>query len=208
MARIWVSIDGGKTYNVKDGVRINGDALEVQVGDNYYAPLANGAIVQRLGLGKLTPQMIKQRPEIWLHLGVNEGRIVLTHDEYMARLQDITAAKEAKLLFAVPGLNELRAAYADVNRYHEQFERMMEDEGNDGARPPKPISGDVDALRAQYPAAAAYLKAESWSYADHYAKATAGKKAMERIVNGDPHVAVVTDMEAEWSNHCNAHIWD
>lgn len=208
MARIWVSADGGKSYNVKDGVRINGDALEVQVGDNYWCPLANGAIVQRLGLGKLTPQMIIKRPDIWLHLGVNEGREVLTHDEYMARTREIAAANEAKLLAAVPGLNELRAACEDVARYHEQFERMMEDEGNDGARPPKPIKGDVDALRAQYPVAAAYLKAESWSYAEHYAKSGAGKKAMERIANGEDHVAAVADMEAEWSAHCSKHIWD
>jgi len=209
MARIWISVDGGITYNVKDGVRINGDIPEVEVGDNYYVPIANGSIIQRLGLGKLTPQMIVQRPEIWAHMGTNEGgRVILSDAEYMSRLQDIRDGRTAKLRAACPGIEELRAAYDDVARYHEQMERMMADEGNDGARPPRPIKGDVDALRAKYPAAASYLRAESWSYADHYAKSGAGRRAMVRIEAGDNHAQVMADMEREWSAHCNAHIWD
>lgn len=207
MERIHVITNGeGKSiwaHHITDGVPY------VQIGDNYYCPLANGAIIQRLGLGKLTPQMIIQRPEVWIKMGMNEGgKEVISDAEYNARLHAAREEKEERVRKACPGIDELRAAIADTERYHEQFERMMEDENNDGARPPKPIRGDVDSLRTKYPAAAAYLKAESWSYADHYAKSAAGRKAMERIEAGVDHAQVIVDMEAEWSDHCNKHIWD
>lgn len=209
MDRVYVirdgNLDGAKMFDC----RMDGDVPTVRVGDNYFAPLANGYIVERLGLGKLTPQMIIQRPEIWLHLGINEGgREVITQAEMTKRSKIAQEQRAAALIAACPGLDVLRAAYNDVSRYHDQMERMMEDESNDGARPPKPIKGDVDALRVQYPAAAAYLRAESWSCASHDVKSTAGIRAMERIVAGEDHAQVMADMEREWTDHCNAHIWD
>lgn len=92
MERIWISKDGGKEYTMYHA-QMDGDVPTLKIGDNYFAPIANGAIVQRLGLGKLTPQMIVQRPELWLHLGTNEGgRIVLTEAEY----REIAKAREAE----------------------------------------------------------------------------------------------------------------
>ena len=117
-------------------------------------------------------------------------------------------AKQAKIEANVPGLAALTAAINDEYRYHEEFERMMEDENNDGARPPRKPAISSDDLRPQYPVAAAYLKAESWKYADHYAKSAAGQKAMERIASGEDYTQALNDMEAEWSAHCNAHVWD
>lgn len=101
MDQIWISKDSGKNYTMYT-VQMDGDVPTLRVGDNYFAPIANGAIIERLGLGKLTPQMIKQRPEIWLHLGKNEGgRIVLTMDEYrkvMAPREAEEAIRRAKIV--------------------------------------------------------------------------------------------------------------
>jgi len=108
----------------------------------------------------------------------------------------------------VPGLEQLRAAVTDRNRYARQFSRMMEDENNDGGLPPKPARASASELAAQYPIAAAYLKAESWENAAHDVKATAGKKAKDRIAAGEDFCSVLADMEAEWSGHATAHAWD
>lgn len=56
-----------------------------------------------------------------------------------------------------PGIYDLVAAInADKNHY-EGTQRMMEDEDNDGVRPPKAPKLSADQARQQYPIAAAYL---------------------------------------------------
>jgi len=189
--------------------RMHGDVPELKVGDDYYSPLGNSAIIARLGLGKLTPQMIIQRPEIWVRMGKNEGDIeALTNDEYAKRLKAKNEDKEIQLCKVCPGIDKLRASIADEDRYLNQLNNMMDDENNDGARPPKPIKIHSDELMKQYPAAASYIKAENWSHASHYAKSAAGEKAMKSIEKGEDHIRVIKDMEAEWSAHCSEHIWD
>lgn len=118
------------------------------------------------------------------------------------------AAQEARIAHAIPGLAELRAAIADEDRYHEAFERMMEDEYNDGARPPKPVQISSAEVGLRYPIAAAYIKAEAWECAAHYAKSAAGKRAKQRLEAGEPYQQVIAEMEAEWDQHVNAHVWD
>lgn len=49
---------------------------------------------------------------------------------------------------------------------------------------------------------------DDWSGAAHYAKAGAGRRALERIINGEDHNTVIEEMEAEWSSHCREHIFD
>jgi len=104
--------------------------------------------------------------------------------EYRANYIKAREARENSLELAVPGLASLRAARADEARYREEFERMMEDEGNDGVNPPtKPAVSSSD-LAAQYPRAALYLKAESYSCASNDRKASAGSKAAAILANG------------------------
>lgn len=127
----------------------------------------------------------------------------------------IKAEKEAKQksieerqakIKAIEGLEEIRAALADVEAWHYELAASFFDVGGLGVRP-KP-QYDFDALYAKYPRAAAYLKAESFEYASHYAKSAAGKKAKERIINGEDPNKVITEMESEWKAYCDEHIWD
>jgi len=120
---------------------------------------------------------------------------------------DLRAEAEAKLKANVPGLDELRAAYEQEYEAFARMMDMMDDEQNDGARPPKPAANPAE-LAVKYPVAAAYLKAEAWSMASHYAKAAAGRKAMENIANGEDYKTALATMEKEWAEHCNAHMWD
>jgi len=112
-----------------------------------------------------------------------------------------------KKIDAIEGLKELEDARNAEESYHYELNRRMEDEQLSGLLPgaPKVSSKDV---AAKYPRAAAYLKAYRWTLASHYAKAAAGRKALEAIINGDDYNKALTDMDAEWSAHCQAHVWD
>lgn len=123
--------------------------------------------------------------------GRQEIPLMLRDDDYLPVLREAQklsdakrAESESRLAQAVPGLSELRAAYDDAERYDREFARMMEDESNDGARPPARQKHDINGLRAKYPRAALYLKAESYSFAAHWAKSKAGTEAMELLATG------------------------
>jgi len=118
-------------------------------------------------------------------------------EQHVAELQ--SAAEKAKQDFniKVPGLEEIRKADAEHERYHYLFNKTME--RDDGGRFPAKPTSNPDALRKQYPAAAAFLHAEGYSRGSHFAMSAAGTRAMERIKNGEPHEQVMKDMENEWS---------
>lgn len=114
-----------------------------------------------------------------------------------------TAGVKAELLANVPGLKDLQDAIDAEIHYAHEFEAMMDDEQNDGVRPPKlPVvkSSDIAAL---YPVAAAYIKAERYESASHYAKSSAGKKAKAIIAEGGDYKTAIENMEKEWSDYCN-----
>lgn len=116
--------------------------------------------------------------------------------------------EEQAKIDAIDGLHEIISAIIDWNRYNREFNAMMDDEFNDGARPPKRPTADIQALKAQYPRADAYLTAQSWANSENYAKAKAGAKALECIIDGDDYAKALADMEAEWSAYCDEHMWD
>jgi hypothetical protein len=130
------------------------------------------------------------------------------HSVRIAADEKVAAEQKAAKIAAISGLDLLRAAHNDEARYAAQFERMMEDEGNDGARPPRPATGNVAALTALYPRAAAYILADDWSDAAHDVKASAGLIARQQILDGMDHDQAISEMQAAWSAHCAKTIWD
>lgn len=135
-------------------------------------------------------------------------------EEIRLHLQNEEEAKQAaanarqEKIDAIEGLREIHDAKEAWSRYHDAFNRMMEDQDNDGACPPTRPTVSVEELNAKYPRAAAYIKAENYSCAANYAKSSAGRKALEKIINGEDYAQAIADMEAEWSAYCDAHIWD
>jgi len=127
-------------------------------------------------------------------------------EEAARQTEEIRAATDP--LNVIEGYKELKAAYADVGRYHMEFDRMMEDEGNDGARLPNPVKIDPKELAKKYPRAEAYIEAERYSNAGHYAKTAAGEKAKKRIIAGEDYTAVLADMEAEWHKAAEEAVWN
>jgi hypothetical protein len=132
--------------------------------------------------------------EVYIRIA-DKPDLALLVAEYDQAVADEKAKAKADLEAAVPGLTELReaqrASICDAERFHRQFEAMMEDEQNDGVYPPKPenktLAEKANALAVQYPRAALYLKAErqyeNTSWADNTGKGAAGKKAMEILAN-------------------------
>ena len=122
---------------------------------------------------------------------------------------ELAAAAERKAkIYAIEGLNEIQTAIVDWERYDADFAKMMDNEYNDGSNPPKRPTSNVGDLMEKYPRAAAYLTAEEFSLADHYVKSNAGKKALEKIINGEDYVAAIAAMEKEWHDYCDEHMWD
>ena len=154
------------------------------------------------------------------HLSVTRSRVKTKQDEnlivsnkpaILAVLLDEKRERERKTaerqskIDAIEGLNELRSAIDEWDEYREEFSRAME--RGDGVFPAMPKS-DTKELRARYPRANAYLLAESFENAAHDQKSSAGRKALERIINGEDPETVIADMETEWHNAAISHIWD
>ena len=109
---------------------------------------------------------------------------------------------------AIPGLREIKAARADLVNWKLEFDASFDGEngGGVGVRP-KP-KYDMDSLHAKYPRAKAYLEAQDFAESANDAKAAAGRKALEAIINGEDYERAVSAMEAEWKSHVASHIWD
>lgn len=113
------------------------------------------------------------------------------------------ARKEA--IDGIEGLKEIQAAMADLENWQYEFERSFDDVGGLGVRP-KPTH-DIKAMKAQYPRAAAYLRAEEYWTKTNYELSAIGKKAMEDVIFGDWEKAMEA-MDTELAEFSARHAWD
>jgi hypothetical protein len=107
---------------------------------------------------------------------------------------------------AIPGLMKIKAAREDWLKWREEVQESFESEGGGyvGVRPePKLIEDSAE----QFPQAHAYLKAEKYALKVNYELSSIGKKALERVINGD-YVKAIEDMEKELKEYTNRHMWD
>jgi len=154
------------------------------------------------------------------HISVTRSRVKTKRDEQLivsnkpAILEILLAEKretERKAwerqdkIDAIEGLTELKSAIRELKDYYDRYNEAVEN--GYGILPVRPDI-DLDALRAAHPRAAAYLRAESYSLSENDEKASAGAKALERIINGEPHETVIAEMENEWKNAAMSHLWD
>jgi hypothetical protein len=158
------------------------------------------------GNGQLAIKNVFQGKKHLDEIKSSKPEILIYLAEKKAAEETSRREREAKIN-SIKGLKELQNAIDDEENYHCEFNRRMESESLSGILPTPP-KANSDELRIKYPRAAAYIKAENWKYANHYAKSAAGEKALERIINGEDYAQVLAEMEAEWSAHCEEHIWD
>lgn len=112
---------------------------------------------------------------------------IFRQEQHEKRVAEARANCEARIKAEeekFPGITLLREAYEQECEYREAFNRMMDDEYNDGVRSPKAPTLNYDKLAEEYPRAALYLKAEGYTFAANYAKVSAGEKAMQMLKCG------------------------
>lgn len=134
-----------------------------------------------------------------------KAEIIAALEAKKAEEQARENAREAKIN-TISGLKEIEELEREWERYDDAFARMMET-GSSRMSVKMPAIQIKDLLE-QYPRAAAYRKALEWSYASSLDKACAGKKALERIIEGEDYKAVLEDMEKEWTEAVESHMWD
>ena len=162
--------------------------------------------LRKAGKDPATRREFAGRPGIVL-----PAEIALDIDELSRKAKtgvDNVDALHAQQLAGIDGLSELQGAINAWMQYGAALEVMMDDEYNDGVCPPRKPAVSITALRAKYPRAAAYIDAQTYADADHYAKAAAGRTAMQAILAGEDYTAAMATMQASWSAHCDAHVWD
>jgi hypothetical protein len=124
---------------------------------------------------------------------------------YQEEIGSRIAAEDAAERAAIPGVAELRAAKEDEERYRREFAQMMEDEQNDGVRPPRCAKVSVAEVAKRYPRAAVYLRAEAYSYACHWAKAKAGEEAMQILLAAGAESEAVAKLD-NWLSDNNVEV--
>ncbi len=108
--------------------------------------------------------------------------------------------KERILVELIPGLRELEKAYAAREKYHEEFEKMMEDEDNDGVNPPRTEVLDIQVLERRFPRAAVYLRCEQRSMSSWKSPQSAiYQKAVTKIEAGGDPAEAEKEAEEQWA---------
>ena len=162
-----------------------------------WMPVTNSDACKAMGIEPKTVAAKASPVEALAHMGDNGyGLHVYAATEWDSIQNQKRADAATALESAVPGLAEAirlsDAAYNERERYSRAFDRMMADEYNDGARPPKPedktIGEKLTAHLSTHPRAALYLKArnqhDSSHWADNTGKGAAGQKAMDILAAG------------------------
>lgn len=149
--------------------------------------------------GKKVVEAVKFDTDVGKPLYVKlEGKpdLISQVKHYKEMKAKIEAHKKNTILKNIPGLKEVRAlgniVSNDEARYAFQFKRMMGDESNDGASPPRGTNKDniekLKKLFTKYPKAALYFAAKRQSDSAHWADSTgkgaSAKNAMKILEQG------------------------
>lgn len=146
---------------------------------------ANGTVLAKgepTALNAAEIQQMKATGRVETH---KLGSYVLTETEAKTisdAIYDAKASIKAKMATNLPGLEELRVVCDKNESAYAWNTKRFDDEMTSSLAPRRLI--DTAELRAKYPRAAAYLKAEGYSLAANDRKATAGHEAMALLVNG------------------------
>lgn len=108
----------------------------------------------------------------------------------------------------IEGLKEIRAAVAEIEAYDRRFKKSFYGEyAAGGMGTGKRPTHDIEAMKAKYPRAAAYLKAENLSLKYNDDLSEIGRDAILEVVFGDYEKALA-DMDEKRKAFAERHIWD
>ena len=131
-------------------------------------------------------------------------------------LKEILDAKEQKKrayqerqakIDAIPGLMEIKAELEKAADWRRRFNASFETEDGGGwGVGPRP-EYDFAAAYKKYPQAHAYLIAEKEAYKANFELAEIGRKALEKVINGQWKEAM-DDLKREEDEFVDRHAWD
>lgn len=107
---------------------------------------------------------------------------------------------------AIEGLKEITAAEREIAAWHAEFNRQANTEDGVLCMPEYP-KYDLKAMYAQYPHAAAYIKAREYAEKENDELAAIGRKALDAVIDGD-YTTAMAAMDADIEKFTDAHMWD
>lgn len=155
--------------------------------DRYAISLVPGDMV-KLTADKKTAAMICPI------IKANKPAIVAELKRREAERKAIKARRDAAYSELREGIMAIRNAQNALRNDRDYFARCME-QGVSKFKASEPV--DLDAIKAQFPAAAAYCKADDMSMKSNYIYAGAGKRAKERMLDGMDWKQALDLMEQE-----------
>lgn len=126
--------------------------------------------------------------------------------EEQKRIEKLEIEERRRKIEEIEGLTEIELAKDDLNKWYEEFEDSFSDCGGLGVR--KKPSYNFDEMSEKYPRAAAYLKAKEYADSANFMKSSIGEKAVEAIINNEDFQSVICQMEKEWSDYADEHMFD
>lgn len=105
---------------------------------------------------------------------------------------------------SIEGLIQLESLISDWSKYNNDMSRFIERDCT--GKPPTKPEVTVEEMSEKYPRAAAYIKADRWSYSAHYYKSSCGTRAKEAILNGENYEDAISDMKSAWKKYTEEHI--
>ena len=117
------------------------------------------------------------------------------HPETVAQINEANQRFQQEFEARYPGIYELVTAINEEEKYEYKFNRMMEDESNDGVNPPSSQKLSVKDAYQQYPIAAAYLTILNYADADPssqigFIRRQAGESAIAQIEDGGDVIVI------------------
>lgn len=139
---------------------------------------------------------------------IKENRDEILKEILNAKEQKKRAYEERRAkINAISGLVEIKTELEKAADWRRRFNASFEAESGGGwGVGPRP-QYDFEAAYKKYPQAHAYLIAEREAYKDNYELAEIGRKALEKVINGQWEEAM-EDIKREEDEFVDRHAWD
>ena len=134
-----------------------------------------------------------------------EGQIVMARIAGTPELEAALAARKAEQQAVADRLAAIGWPQYQAAQRKASNARIAYDRASDRGYPAREAESmriadaNLAVARETYPLAAAYAQAETYSFANNYAKAAAGTRAMRAIEAGADPIATAEEMMTEWS---------
>lgn len=160
---------------------------------------------KKIGIVGIYADMV-MKDGVWDEIRPHKAEIIEVIEARENAKREAAEARRRKI-DAIPGLKEIKAAIADLNQWQYEFDKSFESEAGGGTGVRMKPQYDLDKMLADHPWAAAYLKAEEYSYKENYELAAIGTRALERVIKGDWEAAMA-DFEADMERFVQKHMYD